>query len=295
MGRGSDVGNFVVVYMKECVKPLYESKSNYEMGLLIAQRLGVEKEYGEGKTAEDWVRTCYEASSLPEYVTFEEFKEKGYHVFRFPDEWARNPGLRRFSETAKGLNTPSGKIEFFSQRLAENFPGDEERPPVPRYIAEGETHQESVTSARSKDYPLLLESPHPRYRFHSQHDTVSWLNEIRGHKILRDGIYYEAAWINPKDAEDRRIDYGDVVRIFNERGSVLAGAHVTERMMQGVVRIPNGANFDAVNVKKLDRKEPLNIGAINAITPLKTTSKNAFGMTVNAFLVQLEKWEEEVP
>ncbi|MFH1124874.1 MAG: molybdopterin-dependent oxidoreductase [Pseudomonadota bacterium] len=293
MGRGSDVSNFVVVYMKECVKPLYESKSLYEQCRMIAERLGVEKEYTEGNTVEDWIRKLYMASSLPEHISFEDFQEKGYYVFKFPDEWPRNPGLRKFSETGTGLKTPSGKIEFFSQRLADHFPDDEERPPVPRYISEGQTHQESLTSARAKDYPLLLESPHPRYRFHSQHATVSWLNEIRSHNVLNDGIYYEALWVSPQDAEDRGIKYGDVVRIFNERGSVLAGAHVTKRMMPGVARIPNGANFDPVNVEKLGRKEPLTIGAINAITPLNTISKNVFGMAVSGFLVQVEKWEGE--
>ena len=62
-------------------------------------------------------------------------------------------------------------------------------------------------------------------------------------------------------------------------------------MMPGVVRIPNGCNFDPVNVDKLGKKEPLNIGAINAITPLNTISKHAYGMAVTGFLVQVEKWE----
>jgi trimethylamine-N-oxide reductase (cytochrome c) len=76
---------------------------------------------------------------------------------------------------------------------------------------------------------------------------------------------------------------------------VLAGAYVTERMMPGVVRIPNGANFDPVQIKKLEKNEPLNIGAINAITPLGTISKNSHGMAVNGFLVEVEKWKEERP
>jgi trimethylamine-N-oxide reductase (cytochrome c) len=295
MGRGSDVSNFVAVYMKECVKPLYESKSLYEQGCLLARRLGVEAEFTEGNSVQDWIRKLFDASSLPDHISFEEFREKGYYVFKFPDEWERNPGLSRFHETGTGLNTPSGKIEFYSQRLAENFPDDEERPPVPRYISEGETHQESLTSERAKKYPLLVDSPHPRYRFHSQHATVTWLNEIKSHKVLKDGHYYEALWISPMDAKKRGIKHEDIVRIFNERGSVLAGAYVTERMMPSVVRIPNGANFDPVQIKKLEKDEPLNIGAINAITPLGTISRNSHGMAVNGFLVEVEKWKEGRP
>jgi trimethylamine-N-oxide reductase (cytochrome c) len=223
---------------------------------------------------------------MPELISFEEFKEKGYYVFKFPDDWERNPGLRRFYETGTGLKTPSGKIEFYSERLARNFPNDNERPPVAHYIAEGETHQESLISARAKDYPLLMESPHPRYRFHSQHDTVTWLWEIRSHKIVKDGTCYEPVWINPKDAKLRGIEYGDLVRVYNERGAVIFAAHVTERMMPGIVRVPNGANYNPIEVGKLDKG-----GAINTISPLNTVSKNAFGMAVNAFLVEVEKWE----
>jgi molybdopterin guanine dinucleotide-containing S/N-oxide reductase-like protein len=286
MGRGSDVGNFVAVYMKPCIHPLYESKSDYEICRLVAERLGLEKEYTEGNTVEDWIRGLFNASCLPELIPFEEFKEKGYYVFKFPDDWERNPGLRRFYETGTGLKTPSGKIEFYSERLAQNFPDDHERPPVARYIAEGETHQESLTSARAKKYPLLMESPHPRYRFHSQHDTVTWLWEIRTHKAIIDGVCYEAVWMNPKDAKLRGIEYGDLVKVYNERGAVIFAAHVTERMMPGVVRVPNGANYTPVEIGKLERG-----GAINTISPLNTLSKNAFGMAVNAFLVEVEKWE----
>jgi len=289
MNWGCDQGNFVMVYMKKCIEPLDESKSDYEIARLVAERLGLEKEFTEGNTVEDWIRKCFERNSLPEHISFEEFKEKGYYVFKFPDDWPRNPGMRRFCETATGLKTPSGKIEFFSQRLAENFPGDEERPPVPRYIAEGTTHQESLSSARAKKYPLLVESPHPRYRFHSQYDTVSWLQEVPAHKVLKDGYYYEALWMNPRDAEARGIEHGDLVQIFNERGSVLTAAYVTERMMPGVVHIPNGAGYDPIEIGKSSRG-----GTINTICPRNTTSKNAFGMAPNAFLAQVEKWEGEL-
>jgi trimethylamine-N-oxide reductase (cytochrome c) len=194
--------------------------------------------------------------------------------------------MRRFYETGTGLKTPSGKIEFYSQKLAENFPGDKERPPVAHFIADGETHQESLNSPRAQKYPLLMESPHPRYRFHSQHDSVTWLWEVRTNKVLKDGVCYEPIWIHPKDAKARKIRYGDLVKVYNERGSVICAAHVTERMMPGIVRAPNGAGYNPAEVGKSDKG-----GAINTITPLNTASKNAFGMAVNAFLVEVEKWK----
>jgi molybdopterin guanine dinucleotide-containing S/N-oxide reductase-like protein len=285
-GRGSDCNNFVVVYMKKCIEPLDESKSDYEIGRLLAERLGVEKEYSEGRNEEGWIKKIFEKTMAAEHISFEDFKEKGYYVLKHPDDWVRSPWLRDFYETGTGLKTPSGKIEFYSERLAKNFPDDQERPPVPHYVAGGVTHQESLSCARAKDYPLLLESPHPRYRYHSQHETVSWLWEIPTHKVTKDGQYYEPVWMNPLDAEARGIKQSDFVRIFNDRGSVVYVAYLTERMMPGVVRAPNGYAYrEFVNGK------PNKMLPINVITPYKTTSKYAFGMATNAFLVQVEKWE----
>ncbi len=288
---GGDQGNFVMVYMKKCIEPMGESKSDYEICRLVAERLGLENEFTEGNTIGDWVRKCYQRTSLPERISFEEFKEKGYYVFKFPDDWPRKPGMRRFYEDIRNnpLNTPSGKIEFYSERLAQKFPDDNERPPVARYIAAGETHQESLICDRARKYPLLVDTTHPRYRFHSQYDTVSWLHEIPAHKIIKKGYPYEALWMSPRDAESRGIKHGGLVRIYNERGSVITAAYITERMMPGVVRIPNGAGYDPIEIGKSSRG-----GTINTISPLNTTSKNAFGMASNAYLVQVEKWEEKL-
>jgi anaerobic selenocysteine-containing dehydrogenase len=61
-------------------------------------------------------------------------------------------------------------------------------------------------------------------------------------------------------------------------------------MMPGVVHIPNGAGYNPIEIGKSSRG-----GTINTICPIKTTSKNAFGMVPNAFLVQVERWEGELP
>ncbi len=122
---------------------------------------------------------------------------------------------------------------------------------------------------------------------HSQHDDMTWLREIHTCKVKGpDGYYYEPLWINPHDAGLRGIVDGDVVKIYNERGAVLVGAWVTERIRPGAVYIDHGARWDPIVPGELDRG-----GAINTITPHNITSKNAAGMVCSGFLVEVERAE----
>jgi trimethylamine-N-oxide reductase (cytochrome c) len=173
--------------------------------------------------------------------------------------------------------------------LAEHFPDDDERGPVPKWIAHGQTHEETLGSERSKKYPLLVMSNHPRWGVHSQHDDVTWFREIETCKVRGpDNYQYHPLWMHPKDADARSIKNGDVVSIFNERGTVLAGAYVTERIMPGVVGIDHGAKYDPIVPGEIDRG-----GVINTIVPRNTTSKNVVGMVVSGFLAEVEKADLE--
>jgi molybdopterin guanine dinucleotide-containing S/N-oxide reductase-like protein len=282
-------GQFNTIFIDgKCIEPRGESKSSYEVTCLIADRLGLLEEYTEGKSVDDWIRTGFETSGAAEHISFEELKEKGYWVAPPDPEWELYPaGLIGFHDDPKNnrLQTPSGKLEFHSQRLADQFPGDDERPPVPHFIPFGKSHQESLLHPRSKVYPLLMVSNHPRWRVHSQHDDATWLREIPTCKVKGpDGYYYEPLWMHPSNAEQRGIVHGDVVTVFNERGRVLGGAYVTERIMPGSVYMDHGARYDPIVPGELDRG-----GAINTITPHNTTSKNATGMVASSFLVDVQK------
>ena len=76
------------------------------------------------------------------------------------------------------------------------------------------------------------------------------------------------------------------MRIFNERGSVLGGAYVTERIRPSVISQDHGARVDSIvtGTGGLDRG-----GANNLICPGATTSKNAPGEVTNGFLANIEK------
>lgn len=103
-----------------------------------------------------------------------------------------------------------------------------------------------------------------------------------------DGYQYHPLWMNPLDAEARGIKKGDVVATFNERGTVLAGAYVTERIIPGTVGIDHGAKYDPIVPGVIDRG-----GVINTIVPGNPTSQNTVGMAVSGFLAEVEKADLE--
>ncbi len=188
----------VIVYQQKAIEPLYESKSDYWILTQLAERLGVKEEYTEGNTEEDWCEKMFYASELPEHISFEEFKKKGYYVVGVPEDYKSTPALRWFYEgrpcdtpdyrnpkrgTAKGneLGTYSGKIEFVSESLKKFTPDDKERPPTARYIPSWEGYNSEL----AKKYPLQLISPHPRMTFHTHHDSHSpWLAEIPANRLI---------------------------------------------------------------------------------------------------------------
>jgi anaerobic selenocysteine-containing dehydrogenase len=286
-----DIGTADSSQVFECwgqaIKPVGEAKSDYEIACEVARKLGVYKEVTEGKTIKEWIKDRYEVSFVKELISWEELKEKGYYMPPVATDWEKDPsGLIKFYEDpeANPLPTPSGKLEFYSARLAEHFPDDDERPPIPKWIEKSETHDERLSSERARMFPLLMMSNHGRWRMHAQCDDISWFREIPTCKVKGyDGYMYEPVWLHPSTAEKRGIKNGDIVKVYNERGVVLCGAYVTERLMTGVAYVDHGARVDLIT-DRVDRG-----GSINLITPSRGISKNCWGMATSGFLVEVER------
>jgi molybdopterin guanine dinucleotide-containing S/N-oxide reductase-like protein len=293
----------IIVRQQKCIEPLFESKSDYEIFTLIADRLGVKEDFTDGKSELDWVKGMYEISDLPRYISWDEFNRKGYFIVPMPENYKPTPGLRWFYEgreddtpdpnakkkigKGKELGTYSGKIEFVSQSLKEHFPDDNERPPMPRYIPSWEGH----TSKLAKKYPLQLISPHVRYSYHTNYDAhVPWLWDIPGHRVLKDGYPYHTTRIHPRDAEERGIKEGDLVNLYNDRGSVLGIAHVTETIRPGVIHAYQASGIYDPLVKGQAHSTDRG-GCVNLLTSGKLMSKNAPGMAPNSTLIEIEKWD----
>jgi len=300
------------------IEPIGESVSDYDVAVLVAEKL---EKYGgryadchnkltEGKTVTEWAKYGYDSSGVTNLVSWEELKEKQYWIPPTDPNWRSKPsGWRKFYEDPdkNPLPLPSGKIEIYSSRLAENFPDDNERNPSPRYViggpaSQGWSHDESLDiengAEKCKRYPLIMQSNHPRWRVHNQFDDVPWLREIPTCKVQGyDGYMYEPVWIHPSLAAEKGIVNGDIIKIFNDRGITLGGAYVTERIMPGVVYQDHGARLDIIT-DRINRG-----GDNNVLSPLNPLSKNCWGMACNAFLVDIEKldpkemeeWRKQYP
>ena len=290
---------------EKAIEPLGESLSDYEAAGEVAKKLGLYDEYTDKLTVDEKIKWGYEVSGCAEAISWDELNEKGYYYIRTEDDWENYPaGLRRFYEDPEKfpLKTPTGKLEFFSQRLADHFPDDKERPPYPKWIEKGPSHDERVSSERAEKYPLLFVSNHPRWRTPAETDDITWTREIRTCKVKgHDGYLYEPVWIHPADAAARGIKDGDIVTLVNERGTVLGGAIVWERIMPGVTYQDHGARADMISTEpgnSIDRG-----GANNLISPANGTSQNCWGMATSGYLVdvqkvtanEMEEWRETYP
>lgn len=274
------------VAMQQAIEPQWESKPNYWIFSELTKRLGVEKEFTEGRTIEQWIEKLYtDARGFGAKIgvnmpAFADFWKKGYVMFDVKPEDRNYIQMGKFRQDPKAnaLGTESGLIQLFSPKIASYKYDDCLGHPAYFQPTEG-------TATSTKEFPLALMACKSRYRLHSQLDsTVSnRFADIQGR---------EPCWINPADAKDRKIENGDIVLVSSRRGKILAGAYITDRVMPGVVVVHHGAWYTPQDIKG----EEIDIhGNSNTLTLNKPTSKLANGNIASTANVQVSKWEGEVP
>ncbi|MBN1267301.1 MAG: molybdopterin-dependent oxidoreductase [Anaerolineales bacterium] len=260
-----------LLFMPKLVEPLGESRSDFRICAGIAERLGIGKEFSQGMDERqwvDWILDRYREDRFPGLPTVDEFLESNAGVFTLPIE---EPAVAftdfRHDPENNPLPTPSGKIEIFSIELLNlNQPG--EIPPVPKYIQEWE----SPFGPEAEYYPLQVVGSHALQRVHSTHDNNDWLVEA----------FPQRVFLNPIDAEVRKIRDGEMVRVFNDRGEMVLPCRVTLRIMPGVVNIPQGAWWSP-DQNGIDHGGSTNVLTAERLTPL------AFGNAQHTIMVQIER------
>jgi biotin/methionine sulfoxide reductase len=272
----------LLVAMPAMAEPYAQSRDDYTTFTALAHRLGVGEQFTEGRTAGQWLRHMYEKWSAQldfEVPSFDEFWAAG--SLRLPTE----PGLTlladfRADPVTHRLGTPSGRIEIFSTDI-DGF-GYADCAGHPRWYEPDEW----LGGARAEHYPLHMLANQPATRLHSQLDggKTSMESKVQGREPIR---------MTSRDAQRRGLSTGDVVRVFNDRGSCLAGVVVDDNLRQGVVQLSTGAWYDPSDPGDPDAM--CVHGNPNVLTADTGTSSLARGCTGAHVLVQVEKFEGPLP
>ena len=205
-------------------------------------------------------------------MSWEEFKSRGVYKFKFDKP---HVAFRAQIEEGEPFETPSGKIEIFSGTLAQVKDWTKTQygypiPAIPKWV---EPFEWLGDTKKVKDFPFHLITPHPRHRTHSIFNNIPWLRET----------YQQEVTLNASDARRLDIKTGDIVEVWNDRGTVVVPAYVTERCMPGVMVIFEGSWMD-LDKKGIDRSgnpdfltkdEPSPAGAFAYNTILANVRKTA--------------------
>jgi anaerobic selenocysteine-containing dehydrogenase len=217
-------GHTDVLLNRPAIAPVGEAKTNTQIFRELAARMG----YTDACFADDDETLCKQA--FGDKVSFDTLLEKGFTTLPVPDAPFANGNFP----------TPSGKCEFFSDSLdKQGLDG------LPDHL---DNHELTGSSAT---YPLAMISPPARNFLNSTFVNVTSLRDIEAEPVLE---------IHADDAQARGISSGDVVMVFNQRGSYQCKAVVSKRARPGVINGMgiwwrklglNGTNVNEVTSQKL--------------------------------------------
>ncbi|HYB44371.1 MAG TPA: molybdopterin-dependent oxidoreductase [Candidatus Methylomirabilis sp.] len=243
-------GGHYAIFMKQAIAPVAECRNDMDICADLAGRLGIAA-YSD-KSEEEWLR---ELTAGTEIDDFEAFRDQG--VARLPapaDAVAFAASVR--DPVSHPFRTPSGKIEIYSTTIAckPDVYGLGAIPPIPTWIP---------AFAPDPRHPLVLVSAKSRARTHSIHDNQPILSRAD----------HQDVWIHPDDAVARGIADGQLVRVFNLRGSTRVPAKVTDRIMRGVVGMKEGAWFTP-DEAGVDGRGSINVLTDDVASPCAATTYN---------------------
>lgn len=231
--------------MRRAAEPYRHARDDHRIFSELARRLrpadgnavDFSAAFTEDRDEAGWLQVIYEETrkrgdalgyTLPD---FETFMQSG--VVRLDPPAEARTLLQDFRDDPQShpLATPSGRIEIFSDTIA-GFPIDDS----PGHPVWNEP-QEWLGSQRSGNHTLHLISHQPERRLHSQldHSPHSRAGKIKGREPCR---------LHPDTARLRDISEGDLVRLYNDRGSCISVAQLDPNLMPDVVSIATGAWYD---------------------------------------------------
>ena len=274
-----------LIAMHRLVDPLFQSRTDFEIFTELTRRFGRHEEFTRGMDEMEWVRSLYEDCKkanagkfeLPE---FDAFWEQSVLDFGEGKPWVRHADFRKDPEI-NALGTPSGFIEITSRKIGRY--GYEHCQDHPMWF---EKTERSHGGPGSEKHPYWLQSCHPDKRLHSQ---MCESEEYRATYAVQGR---EPVYINPIDAKEKVIKDGDLVRVYNDRGQLLAGAVLSDSYPRGIIRIEEGAWYGPLSEKD---GAICTYGDPNTLTLDVGSSELAQATSANTCIVDFEKFTGKVP
>lgn len=274
-----------LIAMHRLVDPMFQSRTDFEIMTELTRRFGRHEEFTRGMDEMEWVRSLYNDCKKAnegkfEMPEFDEFWEQSVLEFGEGKPWVRHADFRKDPEI-NALGTPSGFIEITSRKIGRY--GYEHCQEHPMWF---EKTERSHGGPGSDKYPFWLQSCHPDKRLHSQ------MCESEAFRATYAVQGREPVYINPMDAKAKGIKAGDLVRVFNGRGQLLAGAVLSDSYPRGVIRIEEGAWYGPLSEKE---GAICTYGDPNTLTLDLGTSELAQATSANTCIVDFEKFTGKVP
>lgn len=285
-----------IIKMEKAVNAPGVARNDYDIFRGISRWMNIEEKFTKGRSAEDWIRQIYEETKPSDGKTgdlissqaplvenankglnlpdWDELCATGWHKIEISGE--PRVMLKDFVDDpdANPLATPSGKIEIFSNKVDDFNYSDCLGHPI--------WQEPREWLGNANDSQLHLISNQPKNKLHSQLDqgSVSRAGKINGR---------EPVLLHPMDANARQIGNGEVIRLFNDRGSCLGVAQLSDTIRQGVIQMSTGAWWDP------DENGMCKHGNPNTVTIDQGTSNLGQGPTAHSCLIEVEKFEGVVP
>ena len=275
IGKANGGDNYIF-HMPKLIEPVGESKNDYTIFSELSQKLGFHKEFTEGRNDDEWIEHLYNEfqvfmeKSGTQCPSLDELKDKSWITLPVAGKEFASKPFQEFRKNPEEspLQTPSGKIEIFSEKI-DSF-GYSECPGHPIWIEPDEWLGSNLT----ENFPYHLVSPQPNDKLHSQLEcAIADIPNERPTPIM----------INQEDAKELNVKSGNIVRIYNLRGSCLARAQISDEIKKGVMSLPTGAWFDT------DEDGIEQQGNPNALTFDKGTSRLGQGPSAHTTLVNIVK------
>jgi anaerobic selenocysteine-containing dehydrogenase len=204
-------GGFIAL-ARPIVPPVGQARPVFEVEYELAERMGIHHDYPFRDTP-SWIRFMIQ----PTGVSFERLEAEQI-------VYATGP-IQYWKYRDNGFQTPTGKLEFYSQRFAGKGGS-----PLPSY-SEPAGEPLGTEDMGRKGFPLLGTSRRPGQFVHTK---------LKNIEVLSKSYPQPLVYLHPDDASARGIREGDEVEVASPQGAVRINAKVSEDTKYGIVCVDFG-------------------------------------------------------